>query len=347
MRPDDAAPGSHNFASVRLGQYEGCLLGLAIGDALGAPVEFLSIDEILQEFGPDGICGLEPWRDYGAGYFTDDTQMSLATARGCVDAYLSLRHGEPWRPAQAVYRRYLVWLRSQDIPYMNRAPGATCLWALRSGRMGTIEAPFNTRKGCGGVMRVAPAGLAFPPGQAFQYGAEFAAITHGHPSGYLSAGVLAEVVALLLEGRDLARCVDVSVKVLKRWKGHEETLAKVEQARVLAEAGVSPCEAIPLIGEGWVGEEALAIALYCSLYLQQDWEAAVLAAANHSGDSDSTGSITGAILGTLHGREALPLPWVAQLETASGIRAVAEDLYRVVREGIEPLSQDDSSSAMP
>jgi len=337
----DSEPGAHNLANARLGQYEGCLLGLALGDALGAPVEFLLIEDILQEYGPEGICGLEPWRDFRAGCFTDDTQMSLATARGCVDAYLALRHGEPWRPAQAVYKRYLMWLRSQNIAYMNRAPGATCLWALRSGRMGTIEAPFNTRKGCGGVMRVAPAGLAFPPGQAFQYGAEFAAITHGHPSGYLSAGVLAEVVALLLEGKDMAQSVDASVRTLKRWRWHEETLEKVERARGLAADAVPPLEAIPLLGAGWVGEEALAIALYCSLHLQQDWEAAVLAAVNHSGDSDSTGSITGAILGTLHGREALPQPWVAQLETTSGIRAMAEDLYRVVREGIEPLSQDD------
>ncbi len=332
-----------DFSRARQGQYEGCLLGLALGDALGAPVEFLKLDEIREEYGPDGIVGLEPWREFRAGSFTDDTQMSLATARGCVDAYLALRHGDVWRPAQAVYRRYLAWLRTQDNPYMNRAPGATCLWALRSGRMGTWEAPFNNRKGCGGVMRVAPAGLAFPPGQAFQYGAEFAAITHGHPSGYLSAGVLAEVVALLLEGQDLPHCVDASVKTLKRWQGHEETLTKVEQARGLATDAVAPQEAISSLGEGWVGEEALAIALYCSLRFDQDWEAAVLAAVNHSGDSDSTGSITGAILGALHGSDALPSQWLSQLESASGIKAVADDLYLVVREGVEPLSQDDNS----
>jgi ADP-ribosylglycohydrolase len=332
-----------DFSRARQGQYEGCLLGLALGDALGAPVEFLKLDEIREEYGPDGIAGLEPWREFRAGSFTDDTQMSLATARGCVDAYLALRHGDVWRPAQAVYRRYLAWLRTQDNPYMNRAPGATCLWALRSGRMGTWEAPFNNRKGCGGVMRVAPAGLAFPPGQAFRYGVEFAAITHGHSSGYLPAGLLAETVALLMEGRELQECVNAALKTAKLWRGHEETLAKVEQARGLAADAVAPREAIPLLGEGWVAEEALAIALYCSLYLQQDWEAAVLAAVNHSGDSDSTGSITGAILGTLHGRDALPAQWLLQLESASGIKAIADDLYLVVREGVEPLCQDDNS----
>lgn len=331
-----------DFSRARQSQYEGCLLGLALGDALGAPVEFLKLDEIRQEYGPDGIAGLELWREFRAGSFTDDTQMSLATARGCVDAYLALRHGDVWRPAQAVYRRYLAWLRTQDNPYMNRAPGATCLWALRSGRMGTWEAPFNNRKGCGGVMRVAPAGLAFPPGQAFQYGVEFAAITHGHPSGYLPAGVLAETVALLMEGRELQECVIAALKALRHWWGHEETLAKAEQARRLASEGVEAQEAIAQLGEGWVGEEALAIALYCSLRFEQDWQAAVLVAVNHSGDSDSTGSITGAILGTLLGEEALPARWLSQLESASGIKAIADDLYLVVREGVEPLYQDDS-----
>ncbi len=330
--------GATGFGSARLSQYEGCLLGLALGDALGAPVEFLTLEQIRSEYGPEGICGLEPWREYRAGCFTDDTQLSLATARGCIDAYLALRHGEQWHPVQAVYRRYQGWLLSQDIPYMNRMPGATCLWSLRTGRMGTVERPLNSRKGCGGVMRMAPAGLSFPPGQAFRYGVEFAALTHGHPSGYLPAGVLADVIAFVLEGRRLSDAVDRALTELQRYPGHEETLVAARRAVALASAGVAPREAIPRLGGGWVGEEALAIALFCALSSPDDWERGVLAAVNHSGDSDSTGCITGAILGVLLGRESLPLPWVAQLESSAGIGAVAGDLFRVVREGAEPLS---------
>ncbi len=329
------------FDNARASQYEGCLLGLAIGDALGAPVEFLDLEQILGEYGPDGICGLEPWRDFRAGHYTDDTQMSLATARGCIDAYLALRHGQPWRPAQFVYQRYLGWLRSQDIPYLNRAPGATCLWSLRTGRIGTVAAPLNSRKGCGGVMRVAPAGLAFPPEQAFHHGVEFAAITHGHPSGYLPAGALAGLIAYLLEGRPLEEAIAGAVAMLRCWPGHEETLQCIEMALELVSGAADPVDAIPRLGGGWVGEEALAIALYCAIVERDDWESAVLAAVNHSGDSDSTGCITGAILGSLHGVEALPQPWIAELESASGIRAVAHDLYRVVREGMEPVSDYD------
>ena len=338
--PDGAAD-ARAFGNARLSQYEGCMTGLALGDALGAPVEFLDIEQIHKEFGPDGVCGLEPWREFRAGYYTDDTQMSLATARGCIDAYLELRHGQSWRPSHAVYRRYLAWLRTQDLPYMNRAPGATCLWSLRTGRMGTVEAPLNSRKGCGGVMRVAPAGLAFPPGQAFLHGVEFAAITHGHPSGYLPAGMLAGLVACLLEGRSLEDALESVLARVKLWRGCEETVASVELARRLAAARAPAAEALPQLGQGWVGEEALAISLYCALSSADDWETGVLMAVNHSGDSDSTGCITGAILGALHGVEGLPNSWVAQLEGVAGIRAVAHDLYLVVREGMEPIAQYD------
>ena len=335
---DETGSGIEAFENASLEQYEGCLLGLALGDALGAPVEFLQLEQILADYGVEGICGLEPWREFRAGFFTDDTQMSLSTARGCIDAYLSLRHGESWRPTQAVYRRYLAWLRTQDNPFMNRAPGATCLWSLRTGRMGTVKAPLNRRKGCGGVMRVAPAGLAFPPGQAFQYGVEFAAITHGHASGYLPAGVLADLVARLLEGQSLETCLDAVALELARWRGHEETLTLLEKARTLAAAGEPPAAAIDQLGEGWVGEEALAVSIFCALRFEHDWEGGVLAAVNHSGDSDSTGCITGAILGTALGVDAMPKTWLAQLESSSGIRALADDLYRVVREGAEPRS---------
>lgn len=331
-----------SFVTASQEQYEGCLLGLALGDALGAPVEFLELTEIRREYGPDGITGLERWREFRAGCFTDDTQMSLATARGCIDAYLALRHGDTWRPVHMVYRRYLSWLKTQDNRYMNRAPGSTCLWALRSGRAGTIMSPINSRKGCGGVMRVAPAGLAFPPRQAFLYGAEFAALTHGHPSGYLPAGMLADVVARLLDGHDIAESIELASEDLAHWPGHEETLAGVQDAVSLAVDRVSPAEAIQRLGAGWVGEEALAIGLYCAQAFPDDWEGGVLAAVNHSGDSDSTGCITGALLGAKLGCDAPPRTWVDQLESSSGIRALAADLFRVVREGAHMAGRDDT-----
>ncbi|MBS4024330.1 MAG: ADP-ribosylglycohydrolase family protein [Clostridia bacterium] len=105
-----------------------------------------------------------------------------------------------------VHQAYLRWLQTQNYHhekqnehtsggwligikelYTRRAPGNTCLAALSSGIMGTIDKPINDSKGCGGVMRVAPVGLFCRKDEAFRIASECAALTHGHPSGYLSA----------------------------------------------------------------------------------------------------------------------------------------------------------------
>jgi ADP-ribosylglycohydrolase len=254
--------------------------------------------------------------------------MSLATAQGCIKAFQNQKAGKPFDPVSEVYRCYLEWYATQDDPQQIRVPGGTCLSALGSGKKGTIKKKINKSKGCGGVMRTAPAGLAFPADTAFRRGAEFAAITHGHPSGYLSAGFLSEMIALIIEGKKLKEAIPRSIKTLKTYDDHEETLGCVERALTLS-AGQDPVEdSIAAIGEGWIGEEALAIALYCSLKFPRDWKSATLAAINHFGDSDSTGSITGAILGTLLGVESIPQKWVRGVENSETIRKIADDLFK-------------------
>src|SRR4051794_36696955 len=190
----------------------GCLLGGAVGDALGAAVEFDTIDRIRQRFGPDGIADYAP--AYGrVGAITDDTQMTLFTAEGLLRAYTrAVSKGISHAPGVVdhAYARWLAtqgersrrWLR-EDGPdgwliavtalHDRRAPGNTCLAAMRADRPGSVEQPLNDSKGCGGVMRVAPAGLL---GEAygadvFELGRDTAALTHGHPSGYLAAGAMA------------------------------------------------------------------------------------------------------------------------------------------------------------
>jgi ADP-ribosylglycohydrolase len=193
--------------------------------------------------------------------------------------------------------------------------------------VGTIERHINNSKGCGGVMRTAPAGLAYAPGQAFEEGAAYAAVTHGHPSGYLTGGFIAEMVACLREGRDLSQSIDAATALLTTYEGHMETLAKVQQAVSLASASTPVEQAIADIGEGWIGEEALAVAIYAALKFPHDWSQAVLAAANHAGDCDSTASICGAILGTALGVEAIPTKWVSAVENSARIRQLADDMY--------------------
>ncbi len=307
------------------------MFGLAVGDALGAPVEFMTLDQIKSRFGPRGLT-----QPAGSLQYTDDTQMSLATAVGCLQAWVRYSNKAICHPPSIIYPHYIDWLKTQDDPKQRRAPGNTCLAALRSGKMGTIKEPINNSKGCGGVMRTAPVGLALLPGDehgAFHIGAETAALTHGHPSGYLTAGFLAEMIALLVRGSTLEEALDASTTRLVRYDGHAETLAKVEQAKRLAASAQDVEHSIAELGAGWVGEEALAIAIYCALKFPDDWAQGVLAAVNHSGDSDSTGSICGAILGTRLGLRAIPGEWVRDVENAAYIMKVADDLYLGLQKG--------------
>jgi ADP-ribosylglycohydrolase len=140
--------------------------------------------------------------------------------------------------------------------------------------------------------------------------------------------VLAALISQLVAQASLAGATDVATLELRSWPDHEEVLRAVDRARELSSRGG---EAIAELGGGWVGEEALSIALYCCL-LGHDFEETVLRAVNHSGDSDSTGAIAGNIMGALLGLDAIPLRWREGVELGIEIVAVADDL-RGVREG--------------
>jgi len=336
---------AHSFAQPEPRRAVGCLLGGAVGDALGAPVEFSSLAEIRARYGPQGIQDLVP--AYGVlGAITDDTQMTLFTAEGLLQALRHRRERGPWDPPVLVYHAYLRWLETQGVkpPYphrearegvllglpalhASRAPGNTCLSALRSGFMGTPAAPLNDSKGCGGVMHAAPAGL-IAAGDPFALGCEVAAITHGHPTGYLAAGFLAAAVASLAAGASLRDAVAIARAGLIRRPRHAECLAAVDEAIHLAREAPATPETVERLGAGWVAEEALAIAVFAAL-ATEEFERGVVLAVNHSGDSDSTGAITGNILGTLLGPESIPARWLDRLElrdeTAWLARALATE----------------------
>lgn len=324
--------------SVRrpIGRYLGCLLGLAVGDALGAPIEFLDIAAIRARFGPSGISDLKPWNGHPAGSFTDDTQMSLATAIGLLSAFRDQAEYGAALLMDSLSGAYGAWLETQNDPAEQRAPGRTCVAALASGRAGTIDQPLNDSKGCGGVMRVAPIGLAFPADMAFDHAVAAAAITHGHPSGYLPAGILAAIVARVVEGADITTAAATSCDSLGAYAGNEETLGAVQRALELAGRGTDPASAVEALGPGWVGEEALAVGLYAAIRFAGDFRAACATAVNHSGDSDSTGSICGAILGAAHGIDAIPGSWIEKLERRPLLERTARSLHRAFVEGCPP-----------
>ncbi len=332
-------------------RFRGCLLGGAVGDALGAPVEFLRRSEILRRFGPSGI------RDYAPAYgrlgaITDDTQMSLFTAEGMLRAWSEAKQngGEP-AFVQATATAYLRWLLTQGRPnrsitvsrsgkllenrelFSQRAPGNTCVSALRQ-LQALEERATNHSKGCGGIMRVAPIGMFMSHwisddpkqiGKTFQIAADIAAITHGHPTGYLAAGAFAVVVALTLRGISLAEAVCAAKSELRNHEHHEETLAAIESAERLSVTEPNSPDAVRKLGEGWVSEEALAISLYCAL-CARDFDSGVVLAVNHDGDSDSTGSITGNLLGSICGVNGIPKQRLEPLELRDVIEKMADDL---------------------
>lgn len=357
--------GSDSVTDIALDKIRGCLIGGAAGDALGYAVEFDNLDNIIRRYGKNGITEYHIDNINGKAMISDDTQMTLFTANGLLvrDTREILR-GIAGDPCSYVEMAYQDWLNTQqmftndsdrtrvswllDIPELHslRAPGNTCLSALRQRRSGEcspdyIGMPINSSKGCGGVMRVAPIALDYR-GMSTRVldieGAKTAAITHGHPLGYLPAAVLTHIISRALDGNISLR--DIVAEAVETVSG----IFDVPDMRILSELierAVSYSENkerdtsnIGRLGEGWVGEEALAIAIYCALKYHDDFSKGIIAAVNHSGDSDSTGAITGNILGAYLGFSKIDDRWKKDLELADIILEIADDLWMVGRPNV-------------
>lgn len=360
-----ASPPSHNS------RIHGCLLGGALGDSLGYAVEFATIDAIRAEYGP---AGLRDFADLHTGsHFSDDTQMTLYTADGLLEALEWANDGVAADTNACIWLAYLRWLGTQGVavpesaPFQpprwidshevlrhRRAPGNACLSGLATGEMGTVYRPVNPdSKGCGTVMRSAPFGLLpFVEADAvYKLSADAATLTHGHPSARQSAGVFSLLIHALIGGRSLQEAAGFALAHLQEGrlpKGEEPDPALVERLTaslcLAAAAGggsvLAAEELVQELGEGWVAEEALAVALYAVLATEPSstadsagpaghFRAAIAVAVNHSGDSDSTASIAGNILGAHYGIDCLPADWLAALEAPEVIRGMAERLAAV------------------
>ncbi len=350
---------NHENSIVRESRFMAALLGGAIGDALGYTVEFMSMTEIYAQFGASGITDLQIDRRKEQALISDDTQMTLFTADGLLWATAKNPTVTTARDihfvAEGIYPSYLRWyhtqqgtmpleshqtfmerqahesnfsiLDDQDL-FARRAPGNTCITALASGTAGSMETPKNHSKGCGGVMRVSPVGLFLhtDPSLAFRVAAEAAAVTHGHASGYLAAGAFAAVVAELVNEKEISEGVDTALCLLRDYRHHEETSKAIEKAVNYACSSERPEKAIVELGEGWVAEEALSIGLYCAMK-RRNYKASVMMAVNHGGDSDSTGSIAGTLLGAYGGMDIIPEEWLRNMEMVETIKQVAQRLH--------------------
>lgn len=350
------------MGKLDISHYIGCLVGGAVGDALGAPIEFLCLSQIRARFGKNGISDYVEFAN-NTGEFTDDTQMTLFTSEALLRAYhRAMLKGIGGALNAIAHHSYLRWLHTQNIGvnidnikdgkydiekgwlikekvlYNRRAPGNTCISALSSGIAGTIENPINDSKGCGTIMRIAPVGLMFEGDRetAFRVACELSAITHGHSTGYLSAGFFASIVSDLSIGIELRKSIDNAIQILENWNSHEETKNAVNAAidlfgKTKSHSDKISAETIEKLGQGWIAEEALSMSLYASLIFERDFKKGILFSVNHSGDSDSTGSITGNILGLINGIDKIPEQWVRNLKGNEIVNQVAQDLYIKVK----------------
>ena len=357
----------------------GCLMAGAAGDALGYPVEFMSRKDILAHYGARGITLFELNREKKA-LISDDTQMTLFTANGMLMGITrGCMRGIGGRPEDYVDGAYIDWYYTQtgrkriqthgdfhytwlrDIPELahRRAPGMTCLNACKAIlNHGTVT---NDSKGCGGIMRVAPMALLmaahpyYSINEMDEAGAKIAAVTHLHPLGFLPAAMLTHLLYRLIctDTEEIQYHIgDIALESINcldniyadEYIDEKRHLADLTRKAVgLAHNDRPDADNIALLGEGWTAEETWAIALYCAVRHIDSVADAIIAAVNHDGDSDSTGSVCGNIMGVIYGYEAIKhqrlfCPHGTELEQilelSDIILAIADDLYTgcIIRE---------------
>jgi len=294
---------------------KGVIFGLAIGDALGATTEFIKLPEIKRRYGPQGILDLPD-----SALFTDDTQMSIAIAEALV------RAGEKDIDSimEAVGEEFIKWLHS---PENNRAPGRTCLQGVANMEKGTTwtKSGIERSKGCGSAMRAAPIGYLYQhdPTKLKEVAHATGISTHGHPTADAACIGAAYLVKLALDGIEPEKMIPELLQFTSGISGEfDEAIQKV--ARCIEWEDEE--KALDYLGEGWVGEEAVALALYSFLRYPEDYKRAALRGANINGDSDSIASIAGSISGAYLGIGAILPEWIMRIEKTDYLKDLAKRL---------------------
>jgi ADP-ribosylglycohydrolase len=294
-------------------QAESILFGLALGDALGYAVEFDTLPAIKARYGEKGIQDPPD-----PALYSDDTQMTVALAEGLLDVGLTTSLDIQM---DAVARRFVVWSHS---PENNRAPGNTCMSAVRRYESGLSwrEAGIANSKGCGSAMRVAMIGYLYQHDERrlIDTAAASSLITHGHPAAVAASIGAALAVKLALDGVPLSQSIP---RIMQATDGISADFDTALRALGHAAGWGDEERALSHIGEGWVGEEALALALYCVLRYPDDYVRCMRRAANTNGDSDSIACIAGSISAARLGLNAIPPDWRARCEHADLLRDLA------------------------
>ena len=333
----------------KVASYSGCLLGMAVGDAMGYTVDKKSWDEICQDYGPNGLLGYDLVN--GCADITSYTQLPAFLCNGLL---LGAIRGNP-----ELYTRYMVlamreWAKSQEfrgaaektfcwvaqVPAMRRrlCMDTRMLDALNRETLGTPQKPVFRSEFPGALTAAIAIGLCqeaarLDPEQICQLGANAVAFTHGEPEAFLSGTFLATAVARLLQQPDqpLAPlyqhlCEEMQLRYAEQWPQIHTITDLINRAIALTkDPELTPLAAMTLLG-CTTAPECLAGAVYASIIHMANFDEAMIVSVNHSGRSGAVGAITGALLGARLGVEALPDFYLESLESGPYLREIANDL---------------------
>lgn len=283
----------------------GIVFGLGIGDALGYPTEFLFLSQIKDKYGDSGITDLP-----NPALFTDDTQMSIAV----TEALIQTGNQDIETIMAAIREEFIKWRHS---PENDRAPGNACLAGVSNMERGIhwAESGVADSKGCGSAMRVAAIGYLYQndPEKLKDVARASGICTHGHRTAIAASIGAAYLAKLALDGVEPGNMISELLGFTSGKSGEfDRAISKVDDC-----LGYDDEEkALKELGEGWIGEEAVALALYCFLRYPDDYVKTVIRGANTNGDSDSIASIAGGISGARLGISAIPEDWCRNIEKA-------------------------------
>lgn len=340
----------------------GCLLGGAVGDALGTCLDLRNSKDIFTRHGPAGL------RDYvevhgTVGGISYNTQSMLFASEALLRSRVMSHGYRTFYPPTIMRNAFRRWLMTQRIPgpppdhldtargwlldvpelWAQRYPDRVSLVALKKTALGTPEEAITDSSGAGGMVRCAPAAM-FHQDDPFRLGCELMAITHGHPHSIVAGGYMASIIAQMVHGTTIQTGVNVAISrgmyLLGQNMCKDTVLYAVERAGQVRYAGINPTWFdLEEIGDGRRAHEALALALYCALShpepTRDAFERAITLAINHSGCSSIVGALTGQLLGTMHGMAIIPERWLAGLELRETIIEMAEDLAAEHKPGPE------------
>ncbi|MCP4501160.1 MAG: hypothetical protein GY822_14470 [Deltaproteobacteria bacterium] len=301
----------------------GCLLGAAIGDAMGHPTEFMDMASIHRKYGPQGVQDFELyWEREGERFapYTDDTQMAEVVARVLV---AQAKHG--WdldKTMNEMGKQFVEWM--DDPQGGHRAPGNACLAGCRELKKGTpwSEAGGKKAGGCGSVMRAFPFGIwaKLHGKNPADWAVEHSKLTHRDPIALAACAAMATGVAHFLHGISVSVCVERMISQAATYS--KETADMMRQARDEALAGGRPEVTLDRL-RAWAAHEAIASAVYILVRHPDDVRAAILEGANTPGDSDSIATLAGALVGARVGIDGLPKKWVQEVERSSELSELA------------------------